>query len=232
MQKKFIDFIMKHLKNKPKIFVIFFIFCLLTTYLISCSHIFKKDLETYNYGYYSEAVPYPKKLHDIYCTIKDKRDGKKADFDSLSMPCGREKIKPLRNRSLAIKRIYTDEMETFGGDMIPWGYHLIVLKDGKKTLQEIKVESEEDLFWYEVKFVKIREGVYWSDLDNDGYLEFAVVARDIGSAIYYTAKLYSLKENLFEFYGEGRYLVEAGEHVLLNCPKCRKHNLDECKKCE
>ena len=96
----------------------------------------------------------------------------------------------------------------------------------------MKVEKEGyDPFWKEVVFVKIREGVYWQDLNNDGHLEFAVLPKDSGVALYRDVYIYTLKNKSFYFYGKGKYLWEAGGHVLLNCPNCWKHNLEECKKC-
>ena len=59
------------------------------------------------------------------------------------------------------------------------GHHLLFLKNGDKVLQKVQVEREGyDPFWKEVVFVKIRKGVYWQDINNDGKLEFAILKHD------------------------------------------------------
>ena len=96
----------------------------------------------------------------------------------------------------------------------------------------MQVEKEGyDPFWREVVFVKIRKDVYWQDLNNDGYPEFAILKTDTGNAIYRPVDIYTLKKGSFHFYGQGKYVWHTGQHVLLNCPKCWKFDLDECKKC-
>ena len=175
----------------------------------------------------SEANP---KEHDyIYCTPEDKKKGKKAIFGDINAPCGLSKIQPIDNRVLEIKRVFLGMEHHDDGARVPMGYHLLILKSGDRILQEMKVEKENDIFWYEVVFVKIRKHVYWQDLNNDGYSEFAVLPRDTGNALYRPVNIYTLKDKSFHFYGQGKYLWEAGEHVLLNCPKCWKYDLDECK---
>ena len=167
----------------------------------------------------------------IYCTPEDKKRGKKAIFGDINAPCGLSKIQPTDNRTLEIKRVFLGIERHSDGVEMPAGHHLLLLKEGDKILQEIKVETEYDPFWYEVVFVKIRKNVYWQDLNNDGHPEFAVLPRDTGNALYRPVNIYTLKDESFHFYGQGKYLWEAGEHVLLNCPKCWKYDLDECKKC-
>lgn len=69
-----------------------------------------------------------------------------------------------------------------------------------------------------------------ADLDDDGYLEFAVFPFSPGSAIWGTARIFSLKEKI-EFWGEGRYQFEGDTFVQLGCMRCSKFNPEECKKC-
>ena len=96
----------------------------------------------------------------------------------------------------------------------------------------MKVENEGyDPFWKNVRFVKIRKGVYWQDLNQDGYPEFAVLKTDTGNAAYRTVDIYTLKNESFHFYGNRRYVWTTGEYVMFNCPKCTRRNLEECKKC-
>ncbi len=233
MQRKFISIIMKHLiTNKSlKIEISQFLFVCITMSLLSCSHIDHNIIKNKKEkGLVSEANPLPEKHRYIYCTPEDRKKGKKAIFGDINAPCGLSKIQPIDNRILEIKRIVSRVEEVPGANIL-LGHHLLILKSEDKVLQKIKVETEHDPFWYEVVFVKIRKNVYWHDLNNDGYLEFAILPRDTGNALYRTVNIYTLKDDSFHFYGEGKYLWEAGGHVLLNCPKCWKFDLDECKKC-
>ena len=149
----------------------------------------------------------------------------------MHVACGLSKIQPIDNRTLEIKRIVLGVEKLTVGDML-LGHHLLILKSGNKVLKKIQVEKEGyDPFWREVVFVKIRKGVYWQDLNNDGYPEFAVLKTDTGNAAYRTPDIYTLKNESFHFYGEGTYVWTTGEHVMFNCPKCTRHDPDECKKC-
>ena len=180
---------------------------------------------------YSEANPPQRKYEEIYCTPEDKKKRIKTKIDFLNVPCGLSKIQPKEGRILEIKRIFLG-VEEFDGGSILLGHHLLLLKASDKTLQKMQVEKEGyDPFWKEVLFVKIRKDVYWQDLNNDGYPEFAVLKTDTGNAIYRLVEIYTLKNRSFPFYGYGKYVWHTGEHVLLNCPKCWKFDLDECKKC-
>ena len=243
MQKKFIDITMKHLmKNKSLNLVVSqFLFVFMTVSLISCTHIMHIITENqeaeessdlvFDEELISEANPSPEKHEYIYCTPEDKKKGKNAIFGDINAPCGLSEIQPMNNRTLEIKRVFLGIERHPDGVEMPAGHHLLLLKEGDKILQEIKVETEYDPFWYEVVFVKIRKNVYWQDLNNDGHPEFAVLPRDTGNALYRPVNIYTLKNESFHFYGQGKYLWEAGEHVLLNCPKCWKYDLNECKKC-
>ena len=234
MYRKFIGITMQHLTNKyiASIFI--------AVFLISCSHIahFVHDedqtSEDSDENIYSEANPPPRKKNykQIYCTPEDEKRGIKTTIDFLNVPCGLSKIKPIKNRSLELQRIVSG-VESVHGANILLGHHLLLLKSGDKVLQKIQVEKEGyDPFWKEVLFVKIRKGIYWQDLNNDGYPEFSVLKTDTGYSSHRTVDIYTLKDNSFHFYGHGVYVWTTGEHVLLNCPRdCGHHNHDECKKC-
>ena len=237
MQKKSIDITMKHLASNFTI-VIFMTMC-----FISCSHIAhmaynedhisSRDSDEEYPEEYSEMNHPPRKeeYKKIYCTSKDEKKGVKTTIDYLHVACGLSKIQPIDNRTLEIKRIVSGIKKLTVGDML-LGHHLLILKSGSKILQEMKVENEGyDPFWKEVRFVKIRKGVYWQDLNNDGHPEFAVLKTDTGNAAYRPADIYTLKNESFHFYGNGRYVWTTGEHVMFNCPKCTRRNLEECKKC-
>ena len=236
MQRKFIGITMQHLVNKCAIIF-------MTVVLMSCSHIMHivydedqiledSDEEVY-VEEYSEMNPPPrkKKYKEVYCTPEDEKKGIKATIDNLYVACGRSKIQPIKNRALEIKRIFLGVEKLPSGDLL-LGHHLLLLKAGDKILQKMQVEKEGyDPFWREVVFVKIRKGVYWQDLNNDGYPEFAMLKTDTGNAIYRRVYIYTLKEDSFHFYGYGKYVWHTGQYVLLNCMKCWKFDLDECKKC-
>ena len=236
MQKKFIGITMKHLIISKYAVFIFMIFI-----FISCGHtvylVYNKDqnLENSNKHVYSKTQSSSSKriYEETYCTSEDKEKGlkTKVTIDALKIPCGRSQIQPKEDRTLEIKRIVSGVEEIAGEGDLLLGHHLLVLKSGDEILQEMKVEKEDDPFWKEVVFVKIREGVYWQDLDGDGYLEFAILSTEMGIAIYRPAYIYTLKDNLFHFYGEGRYIWYKGQHVLLNCPECWEDDLDKCDQC-
>jgi hypothetical protein len=69
--------------------------------------------------------------------------------------------------------------------------------------------------------VRIRKRKYFSDLDGDGYLEFAIYPFSPGSAIVGTVGIFSLKRKI-EFWGNGRYQFEGDTFVRLNCPDLSK----------
>ena len=212
----------------------------MTVFLMSCSHTdyFVQDrgqnLENSNEYIYSKTQSPPSKrvYEETYCTSEDKEKGlkTKVTIDALEIPCGRSNIQPKEDRTLEIKRIFLGAEKLPSGDLL-LGHHLLILKSGDKVLQEMKVEKEDDPFWKEVVFVKIREGVYWQDIDGDGYLEFAILPTERGKAIYRPAYIYTLKDNLFHFYGKGKYIWFKGQHVLFNCPECWEYDLDKCDPC-
>ena len=234
MQIKFIDITMRHLTNK------YIVSISMTVFLMSCSHIAylvydeEQTSEDFDEYVYPEANHPPRKQNykQIYCTFKDEKRGVKAAIDFLNVPCGLSKIQPKKDRILEVKRIFSGVRTLPSGGQIQKGHHLLLLKTRNKVLQEMQVEKEGyDPFWKEVLFVKIRKGVYWQDLNNDGSPEFAILKTDTGNAIYRLVEIYTLKEDSFHFYGRGKYVWHTGEHVLLDCPKCWKFDLDECEKC-
>ena len=238
MQKRFIGFT-EVLKSKYSLMT-FAVFLVLS--LMACSHIgFMQDYRDIENGFgeeqefsYDAKYDESKESNDtskykrIYCTPEDKRRNKKTVIDYLHIVCGLAKIQPDKDKILEITHVI------FGIDPennARIGHHLLNLKSGNKILQKMKIEKETDPFWSEVVFVKIREGVYWKDLNSDGYVEFAILPKDTGKAVYRSAYIYTLKDNSFHFYGEGNYVWTTGEHVLLNCPNCWDYDLEAYKKC-
>ena len=236
MYRRFTGITMQHLINK-------YIVSVMTVVLMSCSHIEhivydgndiseSPEKEIYFEGYSKSPHSKKDKYKQIYCTPEDKKKGIKDTIDFLHVACGRSKIQPIKNRTLEIERIFLGAKQMPSGDML-LGHHLLFLKDGDKVLQKIQVEKESyDPFWREVVFVKIREDVYWQDLNDDGKLEFAVLKTDTGYSSHRTADIYTLEADTFQFYGHGVYVWTTGEHVLLNCPKdCGHNNHDACSQC-
>ena len=78
--------------------------------------------------------------------------------------------------------------------------------------------------------MRIREQRYLSDLDGDGFVEFAIFPFSSGSAIVGTVRIFSLKDKTVPW-GNGRYQFEGDTFVRLNCPKWSKFNAEELKNC-
>ena len=236
MYKKFTGITMPHSINK-------YVVSFMTVTLMSCSHIDhvvydenqvpKNSDKAVYFEEHSAMEPKEEKYKEIHCTPEDEKNGVKTTkitIDALRIPCGRSKIQPMENRTLEIERVFLGVEQLPRVDIL-LGHHLLLLKDGDKVLQKVQVEKEDDPFWKEVVFVKIRKDAYWQDLNNDGYPEFAILPTEMGKAIYRFAYIYSLKGDSFHFYGEGRYVWYTGEHVLLNCPNCWEYDLNKCDKC-
>ena len=235
MQTRSINITMKHLANRLILFTfitISFVSCSYIAHIVNKDHIPSQDSdEDVYFEEYSEMNPPQREYKKIYCTSEDKKKGIKTTIDYLHVACGLSKIQPIDNKTLEIKRIVLG-VERLRFSNLLLGHHLLILKSGNKILKKIQVENEGyDPFWREVRFVKIRKGVYWQDLNNDGYPEFAVLKTDTGNAAYRPVDVYTLKNESFHFYGEGTYVWTTGEHVMFNCPKCSRHDPNECKKC-
>ena len=239
MQEKFIGITMKPLMKMNKYGLSF----LIAINLISCNHLSDMNDDKHRISIWdsnedtnNEEMHFSsqkeEKYEQIYCTPEDKKKEIKTNIDYLNVACGLPKIQPVDNKTLEIKQVFLGIEYRSDGGRSPIGHHLLILKSGDEVLQEIKVETEEDIFWKEVLFVKIREGVYWKDLNNDGYLEFAILKTDTGYSTHRTVDLYTLKNNSFHFYGHGIYVWTTGQHVLFNCPEeCHHHNPEACDKC-
>lgn len=239
MQKRFTGITMKPLMKINKHWLSF----LIAMSLISCNHLSNMNDDKHQISVWdsNKGTDYEnrysssqeeEKYEQIYCTPEDEKKGIKTDIDYLNVACGLPKIQPVNNKTLEIKQFFLGVEYHSDGGRSPIGHHLLILKSGDETLQEVKVETEDDIFWKEVLFVKIREGVYWKDLNNDGYLEFAILKTDTGYSTHRTVDLYTLKNNSFHFYGHGIYVWTTGQHVLFNCPEeCNHHNPEACDKC-
>lgn len=186
----------------------------------SCSHTQRKTDVSID-----ETVPsdYFTKVHETRC----ESNSKVVTYQAGDLVCAKNIIKINSKETLKIKFIITDKNSD---DPYEYGYQeLHRYRDGK-IIEKLKLRNDDDAYWSEVPFVRIRKQKYLADLDGDGTLEFAVFPFHPGSAIWGTVRIFSLKEKL-EFWGEGRYQFEGDTFIQLGCMNCSKFTPDECKKC-
>jgi hypothetical protein len=127
-------------------------------------------------------------------------------------------------------RVHFKVLNNNAEDLYEYGYQELLRYKGDKIVERIKLRREDDAYWSETPFVRVRKQKFLSDLDGDGYKEFAIFPFSPGSAIWGTVRIFSLKDKI-EFWGEGRYQFENDTFVQLNCMDCSKFNSDACKKC-
>jgi hypothetical protein len=111
-----------------------------------------------------------------------------------------------------------------------YGYKEILRYVNKLLVHIVCLSRVQDAYWSETPFVRIRKQKYFADLDEDGYLEFAIYPFHPGSAIWGTVRIFSLKEKI-EYWGEGRYQFEGDTFVKLGCRSCSRRNPEGCKSC-
>jgi hypothetical protein len=117
------------------------------------------------------------------------------------------------------------------GDLYEKGYQELLYYKNNKIIEKIKLRLDDDPYWSEVYFIRIRKQKYFSDIDGDGHLEFAILPFSPGSSAWATARIYSLKKKI-TFWGQGRYQFEGDTFVKLNCMDCSNFNPDACLKCD
>ena len=144
------------------------------------------------------------------------------------LPCTRDAIKVSESERL---RIHFKVINRSAQDPYEYGYQELIRYKNNKAVERISLRRSGDVHWNKVPFVRVREQKFLADLDGDGHLEFAVFPFSPGSAIWGTARIYSLKDKI-EFWGNGRYRFELDTFVQLECMKCSKFNPEECKKCK
>lgn len=205
---------MKNLKsNLPYIFAFIV--------LISCSVSEKKvehdsiDIDSNNYDFNKETT--------IQCT----KDSKPKNYKVGDTPCWEKSLRVSSQESL---KIHFKIMNKSSYDLYERGYQELLRIKDKKIVEKIKLRRDDDAYWSEVPFVRIRKQKYLADLDGDGFLEFAIFPFSPGSAIWGTVRIFSLKEKI-EYWGEGRYQFEGDTYVQLGCMKCSKFNPNACKSC-
>ncbi|MCK5074516.1 MAG: FG-GAP repeat protein [Bacteriovoracaceae bacterium] len=177
---------------------------------------------------YESELEQKSDLKFTYCTEKDRQKDKKTIYGNGGIVCAKDLLK---HESGDLLRIEYKTINVESTDPYERGYQVLRRYSKNKKIDEIRLRREEDACWMETPFVRIRKEKYFSDLDGDGYDEFAIFPFSSGSAIFGTVRIFSLRDKII-LWGEGRYLVEGDGNVLLNCPRCSKFNLDICKKCE
>lgn len=156
------------------------------------------------------------------------RGEKLTRYEIGDLVCIRKKIVVSQREWLEVQYVVT---EAGSDDLYERGYHELRRFYDERVVERINLRRPEDAHSLDAPFVRIREKKYLADLDNDGYLEFAIFPFHPGSAIIMTARIYSLRERITRW-GEGRYQFEGDTYVKLNCNEYSKFNRIACKKCE
>ncbi len=167
---------------------------------------------------------YENKRIVVSCTYGEKV----KTYELGDLICTKSKININKHEYLEIKFIVNDKNSE---DPYEYGYQELHRYRNGRLIEKVKLREDSDAYWSQTPFIRLREKLFLSDLDGNGTLEFAILPFHPGSAIWLTARIYSLDSNQISYWGNGRYRFEADTHVQLNCPKCSKFNSAECKKC-
>lgn len=155
------------------------------------------------------------------------KDGKLEHYIVGDLPCVRNILEVSESEFLKIFFKITDKDSE---DLYEHGYQELIRYKNGKIIETMKLRKDEDAYWSEVPFVRIRKQKYLVDLDGDGYLEFAFYPFSPGSAIWGRVRIFSLKDKI-EFWGYGKYQFEGDTFVQLGCLDCSKFKPEACKKC-
>ncbi len=200
----------------------FFIFVL----IVSCSDL--KTVTSKTEGALDDDLVITEASRWVYCTENDKINDKKtfdANDDEL---CLRKKLK-IGSYVIHLKSTILNSSAD-GADEI--GYNELIIKNKKKIIKKMKLEKKGDPFYFITGFAKIRKGVYQTDLNEDGIMEFALVNYGTDRNRFTRAKIYSLHPNgKLKLYGMGTYNKDLAENVWFGCPDCHTINIDACKSC-
>ena len=148
-------------------------------------------------------------------------------YEVGDIPCARNLMRVGNNEELKIHFKVTNKNSN---DIYEYGYQELLRFRNGKIVERMKLRNDEDAYWSEVPFVRIRKQKYVSDIDGDGDFEFAIFPFHPGSAIWGTVRIFSLKEKI-EFFGNGRYQFEGDTFVQFGCMSCSKFNPEACNKC-
>jgi len=203
---------MKNQRNKPYSILLL----LILLFLNSC--------KTHYIDNRSTTTEVINKEFQVKCTKKSKP----KKYYSGDLVCTKKKIVISENEFLKINFVITNEKSE---DPYEYGYQELLRYKNGTVINKLKLRRDDDAHWSETPFVRIREQKYLHDLDNDGLLEFAVFPFHPGSAVWGTARIYSLRKGEIKYWGKGRYQFEGDTYVKLNCMKCSKFNKSACTKC-
>lgn len=148
-------------------------------------------------------------------------------YERGEMPCTKDTIVISQDEIIKIHFKVTNRNSD---DIYAYGYQELTRYRNGEVVERMKLRRESDPYWSTVPFVRIRYLKYLEDLDDDGYLEFAVFPFSPGSAIWGTVRIFSLK-NKIEYWGKGRYQFESDTFTQLGCMECSKFNPGGCEKC-
>ena len=167
------------------------------------------------------------KKNDYSFIVKCTKVSEPISYNRGDLPCAKNTLVISNKEKL---KIHFKQLDINSDDIYKTGYQELVRYKNGKVVEKLKLRKDQDAFWSEVPFVRIRKQKYLADLDNDGHLEFAVFPFSPGSAVWGTVRIYSIKDKI-EFWGLGRYQFEGDTYVKLGCMKCSKFNSKACKKC-
>jgi hypothetical protein len=211
MRIRFSNFII----NQNNLFVLLMLFM-----FQSCSH--KKGNESKIFQE-KTADDYFTKIHETRC----ESNSDIIKYTAGDLICTKNNITINSMEKLIIEFIVVDKNSE---DPYDYGYQELHRYKNGKIFEKLKLRRDDDAYWSEVPFVRIRKQKYLADLDGDGFLEFAIFPFHPGSAIWGTVRIFSLKDKI-ELWGEGRYQFEGDTFVQLGCMRCSKFIPEECKKC-
>ena len=163
------------------------------------------------------------KTFKVKCTESDRE----RVYELGDLVCVKNDLKVNHTEKLKIRFKVTDKNSL---DVYKYGYQELLRYKNGKVVEKVKLRRDEDAYWSEVPFVRVRKQKFLADLDGDGYLEFAVYPFHPGTALYGEVRIFSLKDKI-EFWGNGKYFFEGDSFVQLGCMKCSKFRPEECKKC-
>ncbi len=162
-----------------------------------------------------------------FCTILDRKMGKFETYELGDLPCLKYKIEVSPNELLEIEYVIKNKDAE---DIYERGYQILKRIKNGKIVEIVKLRRNEDAYWNDTPFVRIRKQKYLADLDGDGDMEFAIFPFSPGSAVVGTVRIFSLKRKII-LWGKGRYQFEGDTHVQLGCPRWSKFRPDDFNNC-
>lgn len=164
----------------------------------------------------------------VYCSPEDKLKGHKSYIKHDDMLCLKDSLN-IGGISIYFKQ-HVKKKNTTRSDLI--GFNELIVRNRTKILKKIRLERKGDPFYLITGFVKLREGKYLVDLNDDGIQEFSFVRYGSDRNRFTKAQIYSITKNgKIKLFGKGVYNKDQGKHVLFGCPDCHTLNPDACQSC-